>query len=164
MTGGNREDRRVRMLSTEALLHLPATVPVPRYDRRAVTVGIVHLGVGSFHRAHQAVYLDRLMSAGTVPEWGICGVGVLPHDRHMKEVLDAQDHLFTVVVKHPDGRLEPSVVGSLVDYLFAPDDPEAVVERMASPATRIVTLTITEGGYCLHPVTGEFDPGESVLR
>ena len=69
----------------------------------------------------------------------------------------AQDCLYTLVVKHPDGTLEPRVIGSIVDYLFAPDDPEAVIERMADPATRIVSLTVTEGGYNVHPVTGEFD-------
>src|SRR5215218_7020795 len=76
----------------------------------------------------------------------------------MKDVMDAQDGLFTLVVKHPDGTFEPRVIGSITDYLFAPDDPEAVVERMADPQTRIVSLTVTEGGYNIHAVTGEFDP------
>ena len=71
--------------------------------------------------------------------------------------MQAQDCLYTLVVKHPDGQLEPRVIGSIADYLFAPDDPEAVVARMADPATRIVSLTVTEGGYHVHPVTGEFD-------
>jgi mannitol 2-dehydrogenase len=75
----------------------------------------------------------------------------------MKAVMDAQDCLYTMVVKDPDGRFEPRVIGSIVDYLFAPDDPEAVIERMADPATRIVSLTVTEGGYNIHAVTGQFD-------
>jgi mannitol 2-dehydrogenase len=75
----------------------------------------------------------------------------------MKTVMDAQDGLYTLVVKHPDGRFEPRVIGSIVDYLFAPDDPDAVIERMADPATRIVSLTVTEGGYNIHAVTGRFD-------
>jgi len=145
-------------LCAAALPRLADTVDVPRYDRDAVRVGIVHVGVGGFHRAHEAMYLDRLMAAGTALDWGICGVGLLPGDRRMRDVMAAQDCLYTLVVKHPDGTLEPRVIGSIVDYLYAPDDPEAVVERMALPATRIVSLTVTEGGYNVHPVTGEFDP------
>src|SRR3954447_11697509 len=144
------------------LASLGPEVATPAYDRSQVRVGIVHLGVGGFHRAHEAMYLDRLMNAGLASDWGICGVGVLPSDRPMADALAAQDHLYTLVVKHPDGTLEPRVVGSIVDYLFAPDDPDAVVERMADPATRIVSLTVTEGGYNIHAVTGRFaedDPG-----
>ena len=132
-------------------------VPVPSYDRTTVTPGIVHFGVGGFHRAHQAMYLDRLMTEGKALDWGIVGVGVLPNDRRMAEVMAAQDCLYTLVVKHPDGTLEPRVVGSIVGYLFAPDDPEAVLARMVDPATRIVSLTITEGGYHVNQVTGELD-------
>jgi mannitol 2-dehydrogenase len=108
------------------------------------------------------MYLDRLMNAGLAQDWGICGVGVLPSDRRMAEALAAQDHLYTLVVKHPDGRLEPRVVGSVVDYLFAPDDPAAVVDRLADPRVRIVSLTITEGGYSVHPVTGRFEAGGDI--
>jgi mannitol 2-dehydrogenase len=82
----------------------------------------------------------------------------------MAEALAAQDHLYTLVVKHPDGTLEPRVIGSLVDYLFAPDDPEAVLERLADPATRIVSLTVTEGGYNIHPGTGRFRDDDSAVR
>jgi len=129
----------------------------PTYDRSAVTVGVVHIGVGGFHRAHQAMYLDRLMNEGKALDWGICGVGVLESDRRMAEAMKAQDCLYTLVVKHPDGRREPRVIGSLVEYLLAPDDPQAVVEKMADPATRIVSLTVTEGGYNIHAVTAQFD-------
>ena len=103
------------------------------------------------------MYVDRLMDEGKALDWGICGVGVRPGDRRMKEVMDEQDGLYTLVVKHPDGTLEPRVIGSIVEYLFAPDDPEAVIERMADEHTRMVTLTITEGGYNIHDITGEFD-------
>ncbi len=147
----------VTRLSSAALAALPGSVTVPGYDRSRLTAGIVHVGVGGFHRAHQAMYIDRLLTAGASHDWGICGVGLLPGDRAMQLVLQAQDCLYTLVVKHPDGTLEPRVIGSLVDYLFAPDDPEAVIEKMAAPGTRIVSLTITEGGYGLHAVTGEFD-------
>ncbi len=132
-------------------------LPVPAYDRSLVTPGVVHLGVGGFHRAHLAMYHDRLLSEGHGLNWGICGVGVLAADRRMKQVLQAQDGLYTLVIKHSDGTYEPRVIGSIVTYLFAPDDPEAVIERMAAESIRIVSLTITEGGYNLSDVTGEFD-------
>jgi mannitol 2-dehydrogenase len=135
-------------------------VSVPGYDRSQVRAGIVHLGVGGFHRAHQAMYVDRLLAQGTGQDWGICGVGVLPSDRRMAEVMGAQDCLYTLVVKHPDGNLDARVVGSIVQYLLAPDDPEAVIEQMAAESTRIVSLTVTEGGYNIDPVTGQFDASD----
>ena len=144
---------------------LPAeAVPRPAYDRARVETGVVHFGVGGFHRAHQAMYHDRLMNEGKALEWGICGVGVMPADRRMQEALDAQDGLYTLVVKHADGTYEPRVIGAITEYLFAPDDPEAVLERLASEATRIVSLTVTEGGYAIDPVTGEFAPSGDVAR
>jgi mannitol 2-dehydrogenase len=151
-------------LSATDLASLAPDVAVPAYNRSQVRVGIVHLGVGGFHRAHQAMYLDRLMNAGLASDWGICGVGVLPSDRGMAEALAAQDNLYTLVVKHPDGTFEPRVIGSVVDYLFAPDDPVAVVDRLADPAVRIVTMTITEGGYHLHPVTGDFEDDDETIQ
>jgi mannitol 2-dehydrogenase len=129
-----------------------------------VTTGIVHFGVGGFHRAHQAMYVDALMNAGEALDWGICGVGALPHDRRIIDTLSAQDGLYTLVVKHPDGHREPRVVGSIVELLFAPDDPQAVVAKLADPATRIVSLTITEGGYLVNQVTGEFDADDPTIR
>jgi mannitol 2-dehydrogenase len=132
-------------------------VPAPAYDRARVTVGVVHFGVGGFHRAHQAAYHDRLMNAGEALDWGICGAGVMPADRRMRDALAAQDGLYTLVVKHSDGTYEPRVVGSIVEYLLAEDDPEALLEKLAAETTRIVSLTVTEGGYNLHNVTGEFD-------
>jgi mannitol 2-dehydrogenase len=130
---------------------------LPAYDRALVTPGIVHVGVGGFHRAHQAMYHEQLMNQGTALDWGICGVGVLAEDLRMKQVLDAQDGLYTLVLKHNDGTWEPRVIGSIVEYLYAPDDPEAVIEKMAAPSTRIVSLTITEGGYNVSDTTGEFE-------
>ncbi|MEU4421773.1 mannitol dehydrogenase family protein [Actinoplanes sp. NPDC024001] len=144
-------------LNATTLAELGKTLPVPRYDRSRLHTGIVHIGVGGFHRAHQAMYLDRLMNEGKAHEWAICGVGVLPGDRRMKEVMDAQNGLYTLVVKSPDGDWDARVIGSIVEFLLAPDNPEAVVEKMADPATRIVSLTITEGGYNFNAVTGAFD-------
>src|SRR5690348_8973650 len=94
------------------------TVAVPGYDRSQVSTGIVHFGVGGFHRAHQAMYLDTLMNQGLALDWGITGVGVLPADKAMREAMLAQDCLYTLVLKHPDGSLTPRVIGSIVDYLF----------------------------------------------
>jgi mannitol 2-dehydrogenase len=146
------------------LADLDPNVEVPGYDRGRVTSGVVHFGVGGFHRAHQAMYLDTLMGEGEALDWGITGVGVLPGDRRMHEVLHAQDCLYTLVVKDPDGTMHPRVIGSIVDYLFAPDDPEAVLRAMTDPATRIVSLTVTEGGYHVNQATGEFDATDEAIR
>ncbi len=143
-------------LTPAGLSELRDRLPVPSYDRSALSVGIVHLGVGGFHRAHEAMYLDRLMSEGKALDFAICGVGVLPSDARMRDALQAQDGLYTLVEKSADGSWDARVVGSIVEYLLAPDDPERVVERMADPAVRIVSLTVTEGGYNIDPVTHAF--------
>ncbi len=130
------------------MLHtLGGALPPPQYDRGRVRPGIVHIGLGGFARAQLAMYLHRLMEQGEALDWGICGVGVRDGDRPMRDVMRRQNGLYTLVLKRADGSLDPTVVGSVVAYLFAPDDPDAVIERLASPETRIVSLTITEGGY-----------------
>src|SRR5260370_23115586 len=111
-------------LNARTLAYLSGQLPVPAYDRELVTPGVVHFGVGGFHRAHQAMYHDRMMNQGMPPDWGICGVGVMAADRKMQQALDAQDGLYTLVLKHSDGTYEPRVIGSIVEYLFAPYDPE----------------------------------------
>ncbi|WP_216327577.1 mannitol dehydrogenase family protein [Deinococcus aestuarii] len=152
-------------LSLSTLHALGPGVAVPAYDPRALTPGIVHFGVGAFHRSHEAMYLDRLLGAGQGEGWGICGVGVLPSDARMRDVLAAQDGLYTLVTRSPEGTSEARVIGAVREFLFAPDDPEAVLERLADPATRIVSLTVTEGGYSVSPATGEFDPtGEDIAH
>jgi mannitol 2-dehydrogenase len=130
---------------------------VPRYDRSRLRPGIVHIGVGGFHRAHQAVYLDDLMNTGRGQEWAVWGAGLLDRDRAMAEALAAQGCLYTVMEKGP-GAGPPRVIGSITRYLYGPDRPAAVIEAMASPSVRVVSLTITEGGYGTGP-DGEFDPG-----
>ncbi len=144
-------------LTQKALGDLDEQVARPAYDRSQVTPGIVHFGVGGFHRAHEAMYLDALMNEGTAQDYGIIGVGVLPHDDEIARILNEQNGLYTLVQKHPDGRLEPRVIGSLLRVLHAPADPEAVLGAMSDPAIRIVSLTITEGGYLVDQVTGEFE-------
>ncbi len=116
-------------------------------------MGIAHFGVGGFHRSHQAMYVDRLLELGLAHEWGICGIGVMPADRRMKEVLTAQDGLYTLISEHPDGSRDARVIGSIVDYRYAPDDPQATMELLAAPTTRIISMTVTEGGYQIR------DPG-----
>ncbi len=128
---------------------------VPGYDHRAVTPGVVHLGVGAFHRAHQAYYADRLLEMGEDPSWGIAGIGVKPVDAAVRDALVPQGGRYTLVMKDSSSR-EARVVGSIVDYRLAPDDVEAAIERLAAPSTRIVSLTVTEGGYYNDPNTGEF--------
>jgi mannitol 2-dehydrogenase len=127
--------------SNLAAIHAKGVVRTPGYDRDGVTAGIVHFGVGGFHRSHLAMLVDRLLASGEARDFGICGVGLLEQDRRMAQVMADQDNLYTLVLKHSDGSREPRVIGSIVDYLFAPDDREAVVERMARPEVRIVSMT-----------------------
>jgi mannitol 2-dehydrogenase len=151
-------------LTEENLPRLTAGVSLPRYDRSAVTAGIVHIGVGNFHRSHQAMYLDTLMNNGAAMDWGICGIGLQPSNAAMRDALAAQDGLYTLVIRHSDGSWDARVIGSIVEYLFAPDDPEAAIEKLADPAIRIVSLTVTEGGYYLDAVTGEFKAADQAIQ
>ncbi|KAJ5222230.1 mannitol 2-dehydrogenase [Penicillium citrinum] len=122
-------------------------VKVPTYARGdAVKEGIVHIGVGGFHRAHLAVYVDKLMQNHGVTDYAICGVGLQPFDSKMRDVLKSQDGLYTVIERSAKGSFA-DVVGSINSFLFAPDDREAVIAKMAHPDTHIVSLTITESGY-----------------
>ena len=106
----------------------------------------MHVGVGGFHRAHQAFYMDDLLQQGEAGDWGYCGVGLLKHDARIRDVMLSQDCLYTLVERSVEGD-KARIIGSIVNFLFASDDPQKVIEQMASPQTRIVSLTITEGGY-----------------
>lgn len=141
-----------------------STMPVPAYPRGNADKHIVHFGVGGFHRAHQAMYLDALLVNGLADGWGITGVGVLSFDEKMRDAMAAQDCLFSLVMKHPNGTIEGRVIGSIMEYLFVPDGPEAVLERLCDPATKIVSLTITESGYPINDSTGEFDPQDDPTK
>ena len=152
------------VLSQRTLDSLPDGVARPAYDRSQVTEGIVHFGVGGFHRAHEAMYVDALMNDGKALGFGIVGVGTMPQDTRMRDALNGQDGLYTLVVKHPDGRREPRVIGSILRFLHAVDDPGAVLAVMRAASTRIVSLTITEGGYLFHPSTGEFDADHPLIQ
>ena len=128
----------------------------PTYDRSALTPGIVHIGVGNFHRAHQAWYLHRLMQNGQAHDWAILGAGVRPYDAAMREKLLAQDCLTTLIELDP-AQTSAEVVGSMIDYLPIEEGNGALIRAMADPAIRIVGLTVTESGYYIDPVSKGFD-------
>ena len=132
-------------LNNASLSQLP--IDAPKYDRDSISVGIAHVGAGHFHRAHQAAYINLLLQQGLAQEWGICGVGVMPADWTMRDVLEGQDGLYTLILENPDGTRDAQVIGSIIDYRYAPDHPESALEMLAAPSTRIISLTITEGGY-----------------
>lgn len=134
-----------------------STFSVPTYDRSSLKAGIVHFGVGGFHRAHQARYLDELLNAGEANEYAICGMGVLPHDAKMRDILKEQDYLYTLIARDPEGNEDVRVIGSIVDYIWTPEDPAGAVEYLASEDIKIVSLTVTEGGYNFNQVTHEYD-------
>ncbi|EHK65346.1 mannitol dehydrogenase family protein [Achromobacter arsenitoxydans] len=143
-------------LNTESLPRLPADVEKPSYDRSRLTPGIVHLGLGAFHRAHQAVVTDQAMQASGDLSWGILGVSL--RRPATRDALTPQDGLYTLAVRDagPDGqeREQLRVVGSVLRVMVADEDPNAVLERIAYPQTRIVSLTVTEKGYSHEPATG----------
>ncbi|MBS3769531.1 MAG: mannitol dehydrogenase family protein [Bacteroidales bacterium] len=150
-------------LNANNLEHLPEGVMVPNYNRTKIKTGIVHVGVGNFHRAHQAFYTDQLLCKGK-GNWGISGIGLLNEDRKMYHAFTRQDGLYTLMVLDPDEKLRPRVIGSIVEYLFAPENPDRVIEKMADPEVRIISLTITEGGYNQDPATGEFNMSEKSVQ
>ena len=132
-------------------------VSIPKYNRSELKKRIVHIGVGGFHRAHLAFYLHSLLENENDAEWGICGVGIREADRKMHEVLKNQDGLYTLLVRHPDGKMDTQLIGSITESLLGVDNPKSVIDCMADSKTKIVSLTITEGGYNFNPATGEFD-------
>ncbi len=143
-------------LSGRTLSDLPQSVGRPTYDRDALTPGIVHIGLGNFHRAHQAWYLHRLMQQGKALDWAIVGAGVRPADTAQRERLLAQDCLTTLIELDPGGK-SAEVIGPMIDFLPVEPDNASLIRQMADPAIRIVSLTVTEGGYYLDPTTGAFD-------
>ena len=143
-------------LSNTSLRDLPPGIPGPSYDRAGLTPGIVHIGLGNFHRAHQAWYLHRLMQQGLCHDWAIIGAGVRPQDAEMRARLADQDYLTTLIELDPSGR-SAEVVGSMIGYVPVEDGHGALIAQMADPAIRIVAMTVTEGGYFIDPATGGFD-------
>jgi mannitol 2-dehydrogenase len=121
-------------------------IPVPTYDRSGLRPRILHLGVGGFHRAHLALYVHELAGAGS--DWGIRGFGLLPGDLRMRDALAPQDYLYTLVERGSD-ESQPKVVGSIVDFVAAVDEPAVFAAQIADQGIEILSLTITESGYSL---------------
>ena len=145
-------------LSNATLDQLPGSVLRPTYDRSRLTPGIVHIGLGNFHRAHQSWYLHRLMQQGLAQDWAIIGAGVRAFDAEQRDRLAAQDYLTTLIELDPSGT-SAEVVGSMIGYVPVADGNGPLIAQMADPAIRIVSLTVTEGGYYIDPVTKAFDAG-----
>lgn len=143
-------------LSNATLAQIPDGVRVPRYDRTSLTPGIVHIGLGNFHRAHQSWYLHRLMQQGEATDWGIIGAGVRAGDEAQRQRLAAQDYLTTLIELDPNGR-SAEVVGSMIGFVPVEENNAALIAQMSDPSIRIVALTVTEGGYYIDPVTKAFD-------
>ncbi|BCP52249.1 mannitol 2-dehydrogenase [Kaistia sp. 32K] len=147
-------------LVAAALGQVARTATIPAYDRASLKAGIVHFGVGNFHRAHQAVYLDDLFNAGEDHDWAIIGAGVLPSDVTMREKLAAQDFL-TTVVEQDNNRTAARVTAPMIDILPV-GDAAATIAKLADPAIRIVSMTITEGGYFID-ASGKFNPAHPAI-
>jgi mannitol 2-dehydrogenase len=143
-------------LSLANLDAIKATAAIPAYDRASLKAGIIHFGVGNFHRAHQAIYLDDLFNTGSDHDWAIVGAGVLPSDEAMRAKLEAQDFL-TTVVEQDNNKSAARVTAPMIDYL-RPGNAAATIAALSDPAIRIVSMTITEGGYFIDPASGVFNP------
>lgn len=151
-------------LHERRLREIPDRVTVPRYERRGLEPNVAHIGVGSFHRAHQAVYLDDLLQLQDSAErWSECGIGLLPSDAKMGSVLESQQGLYTLVTRDRDAETA-RVVGSIVRYIHAFATREAALELLANPKIRMVTLTITEGGYFVDEGSGRFREEAAPIR
>ncbi|WP_421722905.1 mannitol dehydrogenase family protein [Bauldia sp.] len=143
-------------LSNATLNQLDDAIDLPRYDRSALKPGIVHIGVGNFHRAHQSWYLHRLMQAGLAHDWAIIGAGVRPYDMTMRDKLLAQDCLTTLIELDPS-KVSAEIVGSMIDYVPVEEGNGPLIAAMSDSRIRIVSLTVTEGGYFIDPASKDFD-------
>lgn len=142
---------------------LPADIKKPGYRREDLAPGIVHIGLGNFHRAHQAWYIHRLMQKGLALDWAIIGAGVRAYDADMREKLIRQDCLTTLIELDPSG-VSAEVIGPLIDYLPIEPGNAPLIRKMSDPAIRIVSLTVTEGGYFLDAKSGVFDVDHDEIR
>ena len=143
-------------LNKQNLSQLPATVARPLYSPADTRQGIAHIGVGGFHRAHQAFYTDALMNLGEGHDWSICGIGLRPEDRAVRDALAEQDYLYTLCELGDTDDTETRIIGSISNMLLAEDGVQPLIDTLASPEIRIVSLTITEGGYCIDDSNGQF--------
>ena len=150
-------------ISDATLNELSETIARPTYDRATLTPGIVHIGLGNFHRAHQAWYLHRLLELGLDHDWAIIGAGVRANDAAQRAKLLAQDCLSTLIELDPSGT-SAEVVGAMIDYVPVEEGNAALIRRMTDPAIRIVALTVTEGGYYVDPATKGLDAAHPDIR
>ncbi|MEO5738921.1 MAG: mannitol dehydrogenase family protein [Variovorax sp.] len=151
---------RNAQLSQQSLGNLAKDVALPGYDRSRLARGIVHVGLGAFHRAHQALYTEAVVAQGDL-RWGIVGVSL--RDPGVAETLAAQDHLYSVTERHGD-EAKTRIVGVLRDALYAPRQLAQVIRAIADPATAIVTSTVTEKGYSQHPASADLDVADAAVR
>lgn len=149
--------RRLGQGSLDAVAH---DVLLPAYNRSDLARGIVHLGLGAFHRAHQALYTEAVVAKGDL-RWGIVGVSL--RDPGVPDTLAAQDHLYSVTERHGE-RSHSRIVGVLREALYAPRQLAQVIGAIANPATSIVTITVTEKGYGQHPSSGDLDVDDAAVR
>lgn len=150
-------------LNTATLADLPDAVATPGYDRSALRSGIVHIGCGNFHRAHMAVYLDDLFQLGLGHDWAITGAGVRDGDARMRDLLAGQDYLSSVIERSP-GRVHARVVGAMTGFVPVAAGNAPLIAAMSEPAIKIVSLTVTEGGYFIDPKTGTFGTDHPDIR
>jgi len=155
MTENTLKKSDVIRLNAKTLDRLDASITRPAYNWQNVKTGIVHISLGAFHRSHQAVYTDDVL-AKTGGDWGICGIGAMASDKTLINNLCVQDHLYTVLTRDASGN-KPRIIGALREAMLMPENPAAVVERLTSPDIKILSLTITEKGYCLDPQTGKLN-------
>ena len=158
-----RQETDLVKLSNQTLAELPEDILRPTYDRTALTPGIVHIGLGNFHRGHQAWYLHSLMQKGLAHDWAIVGAGVRAGDAAQRERLAAQDFLTTLIALDP-AKTTAEVVGSMIDFVPVEESNAALIAQMADPAIRIVGLTVTESGYYIDPATKGFNAEHPVIQ
>ena len=150
-------------LSNATLSALNHAVAVPTYDRASLKSGIVHIGCGNFHRAHMAVYLDDLFKLGLGHDWAITGAGVRDGDARMRDLLAGQDYLSSVIERSPAG-VSARVIGAMTGFVPVEAGNGALIAAMSDAAIKIVSLTVTEGGYYIDPKTGTFGPDHPDIR
>ena len=145
-------------LTQSKLSKLPTNIDVPRYDRNKLKGGILHIGVGNFHRSHQAIYYQDLLNSGGELSWGIRGAGVRSSDTQMRNLLSEQDWLSSVT-EVDSNELHTTICGTMIDFVDIDTRSNApLIGAMSAPETKIVSLTVTEGGYFINSATGKFDP------
>jgi len=156
-------NKLIKLNSTNLTL-LPSEVEVPAYNRSGIKTGIIHFGPGAFHRSHQAFYTHQVLQQNGSKDWGICDVGLLDSDKKIIDTLKEQDGLYTLITAEQDGSLKAMIIGSILEYLQAPDDRDAIIGKIADPDIRLITLTITEGGYNFDSNNGEFRITDSSIQ